>query len=196
MIRNHIVQFSLLATMALSLNIGCAGADDATPNDDATTEDALSQRFTRLKKGPTNADLKAFDKAGGKLSPYGAAVYRFNKVGAERTDATARMKRVKEVMHRYMCSFFDESIDLTHRKGAPQLQSTLKDLELDYYTEDQDASEAALKSTLTKILANPDLDVMSGPTSGNNTSGAVLGVYDIKNNEVYFYGFTNCGSDD
>ena len=55
---------------------------------------------------------------------------------------------------------------------------------------------ASFSSSLSSVLSDSHLDVMSGSASGNNTMGEIMGVYDTTHNEVLFFGFTNCGSDD
>jgi hypothetical protein len=187
------------ATLALLLAAACGGSSDASnaaPVDPAgdTSQDELNTtaRFTHLKKGPSDADLAAFSALGAKFDNAYLGTYRFNKAGPEKTDADARMKRVKEVMHRYMCSFFDESIDLAHTTSA---KAALKDVNLDTNASDQSAQVAPLEAALTKVLADKKMDVMSGGASGNNTAGEIMGIYDVTHNEILFFGYTNCGSD-
>ena len=189
----------LLAALAITVFASaCSGApSDTTDDPSGVSADELSKaRFTQLKSGPTNAKLAALFAAGNKIDTPYVGVYRFNKPGVEKTDADARMKRIKEVMHRYMCSFFDESIDLGRATGSKRVSVTLSDVDLDNNASGQDAQVAAFSSALTQVFNDSKLDVMSGSASGNNTGGEVMGIYDITHNEVFFFGFTNCGSDD
>lgn len=166
-------------------------------NDDDTSEDELNTkaRFTHLKT-PTDKDLAALAKAGGKLENAYRGVYRFNKAGPEATDPNARMNRVKEVMHRYMCSFFDESIDIGRNTGTKAVEQTMSDVDFDRNSSDEDANVKAFGDALGDAFENKKLDIMSGGASGNNTAGEVMGIYDLAHNEVFFFGYTNCGSDD
>ena len=77
------------------------------------------------------------------------------------------------------------------------MQATLRDVAVEDYGGDvAPAAIGRLSSTLSRVFANPKMDVLSGGASGNNTIGEVMGVYDTENHEVLFFGFTNCGSDD
>ncbi len=185
------------ALVITALATGCAATTGADAADDtgASADELSRARFTSLK-APTNKKLGALYANGAKFGNAYRGVYRFNKANAEATDPDARMKRVKEVMHRYMCSFFDESIDLGHASGISDLKATLSDVDMDSNASDQAADVASFSSSLSTVLSDSHLDVMSGSASGNNTMGEIMGVYDTTHNEVLFFGFTNCGSDD
>ena len=189
----------LLALCTLtSVAVACGGTSDATDPADSeeTSQDELNTkaRFTHLRR-PTDPALAAVFAAGNKFQTEYVGVYRFNKATTEKTDPAARSKRIKEVMHRYMCRFFDESIDIGPNRGANPAKSVITDLEPDYYMIDEESKIPALESALAKAYKNPKLDILSGSASGNNTAGAVLGIYDTVHNEILFFGFTNCGSD-
>ena len=194
----------IFAVMALTVLAtacgGSAGSENPNPADDSadTSDDELNTkaRFTRLKSGPTDTNLAFLNTAGAKFEQSFRGVYRFNKATTEATSPDARMKRVKEVMHRYMCSFFDESIDIGRSTGAKQVATTMSDVNLSDNASDQTADVAKFSTALSFVFKNPKLDVMSGGATGNNTGGEVMGVYDIAHNEILFFGFTNCGSDD
>jgi hypothetical protein len=151
-----------------------------------------------MKQGPTGANLAALSAAGTKIDGALLGTYKFLKPTTEVRDPAAREKRIKEVMHRFMCSFFDESIDIVHRSGAAGAKRAVDDLQIDRNSDNASDSPVAqaLASAIEGAATDSQLDVMSGSASGNNTAGDVLGVYDITHNEVLFYGFTNCGSDD
>lgn len=185
----------LLATACTAST--AADAPAGNPADDTSLDELnTTARFTKLTKGPTDRDLAAFSTAAAKFDGSYRGVYRFNKAGPEATDPAAREKRIKEVMHRYMCSFFDDSISLGRNSGASAVKKTLADVNLDSNASAQSAADVAqLTSALTKVYANKKLDVLSGSASGNNTAGEVMGVYDIARNEILFFGYTNCGSD-
>src|SRR5262249_38212744 len=111
--------FSIVASGVIAAAVGCAapaasGESEAAPE---AAEDALVARFTKLSSGPSDAGLKSFYKAAKKFEYGYLGAYRFNRPGAEATDPAVRMNRVKEVMHRYMCTFFDDGIDLGRNTG-------------------------------------------------------------------------------
>ncbi|MBK6694045.1 MAG: hypothetical protein IPG50_17840 [Myxococcales bacterium] len=185
----------VLAVLA-ALATGCAASADPVGGEDSSADELRRARFTSLA-APSDPDLAAFYGAANGLENEYLGVYRFNKPGAEATDPGAREKRIKEVMHRYMCGFFDESIDIGRNTGAGRVQATLRDVAVeDYGGDPSPAAIGRLSSTLSRVFANPKMDVLSGGASGNNTMGEVMGVYDTENHEVLFFGFTNCGSDD
>jgi len=199
--------FSLaLATIALSTLAtltGCSGGevnDHAADGTDNVASAAASVRgggrFTQLKKGPTNPDLAALSAVATSIDGPFLGTYRFNKAGPEKTDPVARQKRIKEVMHRFMCTLFDESIDIARFSGPSALDKTLSNINFKDNASVSEADAKKFKTALSAVLANKELDVESGRASGNNTAGEVMGVYDIAHNEVLFFGFTNCGSDD
>lgn len=185
--------FGIAALVAIGLTTSACSGTDATPAPSADpAEDDLNAkgRFSVLKK-PTDPDLAALYTAGKGFDGAYLGVYRFNKPTTEGTDAGAREKRIKEVMHRYMCGFFDESIDIGESKTSKEI---LGDLDMDNNAGDKD--QKALTSALDAVLKNKSLDTLSGSASGNNTMGEIMGVYDEKHHEVLYFGFTNCGSDD
>lgn len=191
-----LVAFTMLAT-------ACGGTvASETPTDDSqdTSDDELNTkaRFTRLKSGPTDTNLAFLDTAGARFDGAYRGVYRFNKATNEATSADAREKRIKEVMHRYMCGFFDESIDIGRNSGttAKKVATAMADVNLDERGNDQKADIGKFATALKFVVENPKLDVLSGSASGNNTMGEIIGVYDTAHNEILFFGFTNCGSDD
>lgn len=184
-----------LATLA-ALASACSGSTDDGAPAPSVDEWTKAGRFTQMKRGPTDHDLHALDAAAAKLENGYLGTYRFEKAGPEATDPAAREKRVKEVMHRYMCSFFDDSIDLSRRSGANAAHAILDDLDMTNNASDQDAAVKAFSDALGPVLKNKNLDVLSGNASGNNTMGEVMGVYDVAHDEILYFGFTNCGSDD
>jgi hypothetical protein len=197
----YLVAFVAVASLSSLFGaVGCTVAGEGENVSDPsaeTSEDELNTRarFTHLKK-PTDRDLAALSTATAKLGPAYRGVYRFNKAGLEATDPQAREKRIKEVMRRHMCPFFDESIDLGRRSGPNAVGQTLADLDLPDNAGNPSAGDIeALSSALAKVRVNRSLDVLSGSASGNNTIGEVLGIYDTAHHEILFFGYTNCGSD-
>jgi hypothetical protein len=184
------------ALIAVFASACTADATDASAPEQQS-EDLTKARFTSLKH-PTNKALAGLDTAGGKFKNAYIGTYRFNKAGPEAHDADAREKRIKEVMHRYMCGFFDESIDIGRNTGSvdKKVATVLSDVDMDNNAYDQDTDLAGFSDAMKKVYAESSLDVLSGSASGNNTMGEIMGVYDTTHNEVFFFGFTNCGSDD
>src|SRR4051812_33411799 len=92
-------------TMLATACGGSAGPENPDPADDpqGTSEDELKARFTQLKSGPTDKNLSFLYKAGARFEHSYLGVYRYNKPTTEATSPDAREKRIKEVMHRYMC---------------------------------------------------------------------------------------------
>lgn len=185
---------SALALLAMS-SVACTANTDAPEATDTSNDELSKARFTSLKT-PSDARLGALYAAGEKLDNVYIGVYRFNKASVEATDPEARTRRIKEVMHRYMCGFFDESIDIGRNTGKSPVAAVLGDLNVRDNASDQDAKVAAFESALTKVYTDAKLDVLSGGASGNNTGGEIMGVYDLRHNEVFYFGYTNCGSDD
>lgn len=193
------------ATLVVGSTIACGGSgstEDATSGEGALVKNqpaghgsAKDLRFKQLKAGPTDADLKALFEAGSALDNAYIGTYRFMKPKTESTDPKARELRIKETMHKYMCGFFDESIDIGRNTGN-KVDAVMKDLDITDNASDEDAKVTAVQKALEKVYANPKLDVLSGSASGNNTLGEIMGVYDTQHNEILYFGFTNCGSDD
>src|SRR5262245_42342158 len=124
----------LFATVTLA---GCAASTDDVSDAPGESAEELTSRFSS-KKAPANKNLAAFYAANHDFeNPY-RGVYRFNKATNEAYTPSARLNRVKEVMHRYMCSFFDESIDIGKSSTVKQVEQ-----DLDFYNNapDDDARE-------------------------------------------------------
>ena len=188
----------LLAVVALTaLASACAApaGSDSADETESTSDELSRARFTSYRS-PTNAKLKALDVAGSKFEYAYVGTYKFNKPTTEKTEPLAREKRIKEVMHRYMCGFFDESIDIGRNTGANKVDVAMSDVDFDRNAYDQDPDVADFRAALAAVYTDPKLDVLSGGASGNNTAGEVMGIYDVTHNEIFYFGFTNCGSDD
>jgi hypothetical protein len=195
----------IFGVVSLTATAGCSsGGDDSTAagGQDITaaakkTADVRDARFHELKNGPTNKSLQPLNAAGNKMDSSLIGTYKFLKPTDEATNQASREKRVKEVMHRFMCGFFDESIDLGHDTGAQGAKNAINDLDLG--TNDSDGGDSpgakGVVAAMDAVTKDKDLDVMSGSASGNNTAGEIMGVYDMKNHEIFFFGFSNCGSD-
>jgi hypothetical protein len=193
--------FLAITLASLSLLSGCAGHSAEGDNPQSAAGQDLSAsgaqsdataRFHQLKSGPTDKTLATLAVAANKIDAALIGTYKFLRPTTEGSDAGVRETRVKEVMHRFMCSFFDDSINIDHRTGATGAKKAVDDLDL---SNNAGGDTSAVESAIGKIATDNDLDLMSGSASGNNTEGNVLGVYDKKNNEILFFGFSNCGSD-
>ena len=80
-------------------------------------------------------------------------------------------------------------------RGSEQVD-VLNDLNLDSYAPDTSKAKlSAFEEALKPVLNDRTVEVYSGSAGGNNTGGEVMGLYDIRNDQVLFFGFTNCGSD-
>jgi hypothetical protein len=193
----HLTRLAAMVGIAVGL-AACSGPSSSASSDDTSQNDTAAEqkkpaRFTQMKNGPTDRALAALSTAGAKFDGAFLGTYRFNKAGPEHTDPAARETRVKEVMHRFMCSFFDDSIDLGRHDGASAVKQTDSDLDLDNNSGGTDTR--AFDDALKGVFSGSRLDVMSGSASGNNTGGNVMGVYDVAHDEILYFGFTNCGSD-
>ena len=107
-----------------------------------------------------------------------------------------RQKTIAQALHT-LCPFFDEGVSLGL---ASKDESGVEDAayEFEYYidgTENAEASMKAFKSMVRDVNLGSDIEVFSGGASGNNTSGAVMGIYDLKNQEIFIMAATNCGRD-
>jgi hypothetical protein len=201
-------RIGLVASFVLLALTGCSGGGSAESDsaDLKSSSSSSSQidpatkkpgRFTQLKKGPTDTALAKVFTAGQDIDGALLGAYRFNMPGPEATDPVAREKRVKEVMHRFMCTFFDDSIDLKRPSGSPasRTQRTLADLDMNDNANGQDDAVRKFTDGLTDAYGDEKLDILSGGASGNNTIGNVMGAYDVANNQILYFGFSNCGSD-
>lgn len=111
---------------------------------------------------------------------------------AGKTEQAIRQNTVAQAIH-LSCSFFDDGVEISlASKNMRSLKRTLA--EFQYYIDE--SLKNTFLETIYKINNEADIEVYAGAASGNNTSGAVLGIYDIKNNEVAVFASTNCGSDD
>lgn len=114
--------------------------------------------------------------------------------GKGKTAQEVRENAVAQALHT-VCPFFDEGVsiglDSKDDAGAQTAAQTL--------LEDSSAGEEDFNTLFNALkTANKQIgvEVYSGQASGNNTVGNVLGIYDVKNNEIAVFANTNCGSDD
>lgn len=117
-----------------------------------------------------------------------------------RTELERREAAIKEAMHKYACPFFDDSIDISRdRTVNSHLESLEYFVTFNDWTDGNAKKKAQFedfKAALQHAKSMSTLELWSGGASGNNTAGAVAAIYDLKNEEILIYGYTNCGSDD
>ena len=185
------IAMPVLALGLSVLSFSCRTTNAPAGDAGSLESTAAGGRFTNLRT-PTNASLKAFYATANTINPKYLAVYHFNNPTNEGTNADSRAKRIKEAMHRYQCAFFDESIALSRPNDAKDPVADILS-SLDQAVPEENKAVFTIK--IKPVLADKTLDVWAGSASGNNTMGYTMGVYDMKNNEVLFFGDTNCGSD-
>lgn len=104
-----------------------------------------------------------------------------------------RQKTIAQALHT-LCPYFDDGIALGL---TPNNQAGLEDIATIFESFiDKTADIESLKEIARKAMESTELEVYNGETSGNNTVGAVMGIYDMKNQEILVFASTNCGSDD
>lgn len=108
-----------------------------------------------------------------------------------RDEQSVREQTVKQAMFLGVCSFFDESIDISVADNATEALAALNE-----YAGQDGNGEPELREALDKAMRTEGLEVYGGYASGNNTGGAAVGIFDLKNNQILVFGSSNCGSDD
>jgi hypothetical protein len=104
-----------------------------------------------------------------------------------------RQKTVAQALHT-LCPYFDDGIALGL---TPRNQAGLDDIAIIFESfMDETSDLESLKDIAKNAMESTELEVYNGETSGNNTVGAVMGIYDVKNQEILVFASTNCGSDD
>lgn len=104
-----------------------------------------------------------------------------------------RQKTLAQAMHT-LCPYFNDGIALGL---TPKNQAGLDDIAITFGSYIPESSDLeSLKNLALKSMNNSELEVYNGETSGNNTVGAVMGIYDVKNQEIMVFASSNCGSDD
>jgi hypothetical protein len=107
-----------------------------------------------------------------------------------------RQNAVAQALHT-VCGFFDDgvSINLNSKDEKGSLRAVADLLDSSNLTE-SDTQYKTLVRVVSTINNQTGVELYSGSASGNNTAGTVLGLYDIKNNEIAVFASTNCGKDD
>lgn len=116
--------------------------------------------------------------------------------GKGATAQEIRRNTVAQAAHT-LCPFFDDgvAIDLNSKdeKGTLRAVTDLID------TSDINKGDAAfemLVKNMSVLNNEAGVELYSGNTSGNNTAGTVVGIYDTKTHEIAVFANTNCGRDD
>lgn len=104
-----------------------------------------------------------------------------------RTQEEVRQAMIRESFHRFVTSWFDEGIDTGLYTNERDIENDARD----FGTEKEDIMVRDLKAA----LKDKSLRVYGGGAGGNNTSGTVFTVYDVKNDEILDLTSSNFASD-
>ncbi len=112
------------------------------------------------------------------------------------TPQEVRQKTVGQALHA-LCTFFDEGVSLAlNTNDAAGALAATNDLLFSTNLNQNDAGFKTMLDAVTAAGKQVGVEVYSGSASGNNTSGEVLGIFDVRTNEIAIFTNTNCGSDD
>ena len=115
--------------------------------------------------------------------------------GNGKTAQEIRQNTIAQVLHS-VCQFFDEGVSLRlNSKNSRGVLRAITDFTESSNTNESDPNYNKIAKAITTVISEADVELYSGSASGNNTAGSVLGLYDIKNNEIAVFANTNCGSD-
>ena len=115
--------------------------------------------------------------------------------GNGKTAQEIRQNTIAQVLHS-VCQFFDEGVSLRlNPKTSRGVLRALTDFTESSNATEGDANYNKIAKAISTIISEADVELFSGYASGNNTAGNVLGLYDLKNNEIAVFANTNCGSD-
>lgn len=116
--------------------------------------------------------------------------------GKGTTPQEIRENAVAQALHT-VCGFFDEGVSIgLNTKDEKGTLNAITDLLDNSDLRKEDADYKTLALAVSNINKQVGVELYSGSAGGNNTSGTVLGFYDVKNNEIAVFASTNCGSDD
>lgn len=158
--------------------------------------------LTQLKK-PTNAALQAVIKSGDSFSQNeasGAFRVTLASDASGRSREEQRLNALKQAIHAHFGADFSDGIKLDLEPSSEKgVQQALSDLSIDSNSNGEAGDEAAskaLEAALRRAVADSGIELYSGSGSGNNTEATLIGLYDTKNDELIFVGFSNFGSED
>lgn len=164
------------ATLALLSTLTFAAAEAAVMK--------VITKPTNPKLAKIYRDLEAeFNKSGNCLDLTLVKVVQWSPANG-RDKETVRQAMIRESFHRFVTSWFDEGIDTN----------------LFTDSSDIDASEfgdlaTTMQSDLVSAMTDKTIRIYGGGAGGNNTSGTVYSVYDLKNDEILNLTNSNFASD-
>ncbi len=115
--------------------------------------------------------------------------------GKGKTAQEIRQNTLAQAAHT-ICPFFDDGVAITlNTKDDKGSMRAVSDLADSSNINSGDPEYNTLLKSITAANKIPTVELYSGSASGNNTSGTILGFYDLVNNEMAVFSNTNCGSD-
>lgn len=158
---------------------------------------AFASKITTIKSlTNTRIDTAVNALAGLDIVTHSAKKKVLELKGKGATAQEIRRNTVAQAAHT-LCPFFDDGVAIElntkDEKGTLRAVADLID------TADINKGDAAfemLVKNMTALNTEAGVELYSGNTSGNNTAGTVVGIYDTKTHEVAVFANTNCGSDD
>lgn len=152
-------------------------------------------------KSPADRAMRSVLRAAqsfGQSSASGAFHVLAHTPDSDRDADQERLANLKQAIHAYFGADFSESLDLRlvtpSEKGVEEAMNALN---VRGNTCDADESKvSALEAALTQAVSAPGVEVYAGHGSGNNTTGDLVGLYDVAHDQIVFFGFSNFGSED
>lgn len=134
--------------------------------------------------------MKAFSH-----SRYGVvAIFDSSQLQGEDSN-DSHLAKVEETIIRFLCPQFENGIQMSRAPSSREgFNFAVKSLKFDLNATDEDDRVNAFSHDLAMVLQDHSLEVYAGQASGENATGEILGVYDVKNEQIAFFGFTSCGS--
>lgn len=103
------------------------------------------------------------------------------------------LDHVKESMARFLCPNLDSTLELEPARDAALIYRDLYEAGSNIQ---DDPQFEKFKNQLPLLMDDPSLEIYAGSVIGKDVSGQVLGIYDLRNHEVIYLGFSHCGSDE
>lgn len=116
--------------------------------------------------------------------------------GKGATAQEIRRNTVAQAAHT-LCPFFDDgvAIELNSKDEKGTLRAVADLIDTAEINKGDAAFETLFKN-MSVLNNETGVELYSGNTSGNNTAGTVVGLYDTKTHEIAVFANTNCGRDD
>lgn len=146
----------------------------------------------------TNSTLESASQelAGLDLVTHSATKKVIELKGKGKTAQEIRENAVAQALHT-VCPFFDDGVSVAlNTKDEKGSLNAVTDLLDSSNIDEGDADYKAVVRVVSTINKQVGIELYSGTAGGNNTSGTVLGFYDVNNNEIGVFASTNCGRDD